>query len=241
MKTQFELPVLNLRDVVMFPKGQQQLYIGRDFSIAAIQRANRFHRGKLVVVTQKDAMKLKPFAKQDSYSVGTLCKIEKSMLTTDGDMKLMLEGEAAVKIQSMRNRDGVRYVFVKPVAKKKGKLKLGFEQKLPVLRYLMKWRPDLALNEDDSMLQLLKKETDPVKFVASIVEIICRSESRESVSALKKRQIGVGRFENSTAMERKRVEFRIGKCQKILSESDAKLQLLKLEAALLKILGKEKV
>lgn len=93
------LPVLPLRDVVVYPKMIVPIFVGRDKSIEAVQHAN--DKGdNIVLVMQKKAETEVPTPK-DLYKVGTLGNVLQMLKLPDGTIKLLVEGIERVKITSL--------------------------------------------------------------------------------------------------------------------------------------------
>lgn len=84
------LPLLPLREIVVFPYTAVPLFIGRPKSILAIEKA--FEGDKLIFFSaQKDAKLDNPTA-EDIYKVGTICKIIQFLKLPDGTLKILVEG-----------------------------------------------------------------------------------------------------------------------------------------------------
>ena len=84
------LPLLPLRDVVVYPHMVVPLFVGRDKSILALEHA--MEAGKQVVlVAQKDPSVDNPGA-EDVYKVGTLATILQMLKLPDGTLKVLVEG-----------------------------------------------------------------------------------------------------------------------------------------------------
>ena len=90
------LPVLPLRDLVVFPSVVVPLYVGREFSLAAIERAQKGGTC-LLLVAQRDPEIQKPVSEQ-MYEVGCLAKIIQSVNLADGSVKVLVEGMQRVRI-----------------------------------------------------------------------------------------------------------------------------------------------
>lgn len=95
------LPVLPLRDVVVYPKMIVPIFVGREKSIEAVQKAND-KGSEMVLVMQKKADIEVPNAK-DLYKVGTLCNVLQMLKLPDGTVKLLVEGLERVKITAFRD------------------------------------------------------------------------------------------------------------------------------------------
>lgn len=86
-----ELPLMSLREVVMFPRAIIPLFVGRDASIKAIENAVARYDKHIFLVTQKAADIEKP-GPGDLYSVGVVSKILQLLRLPDGSVKVLFEG-----------------------------------------------------------------------------------------------------------------------------------------------------
>ncbi len=84
------LPLLPLREIVIFPNTAVPLFIGRTKSILAIEKAYSSDR-TIFLSAQKDA-KLDNPSEDDIYKVGTICKILQLLKLPDGTLKILVEG-----------------------------------------------------------------------------------------------------------------------------------------------------
>lgn len=91
------LPVLPLRDVVVFPRIVIPLFVGRDKSIAAIEAAMPADRN-ILLVTQKVGEMENPSSHEDIYPVGCVAHILQMLKLPDGSVKLLIEGRERVNI-----------------------------------------------------------------------------------------------------------------------------------------------
>ena len=90
-----EVPLIPVRDVVVFPHNEIVLTFGRKKSVASINAA--LNRDKLVALfTQKDAGESDPTVK-DLYSIGTLCVVERT-LKSDNELNVLVKGTARIKL-----------------------------------------------------------------------------------------------------------------------------------------------
>lgn len=93
-----EIPLLPLRDVVVFPHMVVPLFVGRPKSIEALEVALKSDK-KILLVTQKSAEHDEPH--QDTlYQVGTLASILQLLKLPDGTVKVLVEGLERAKITS---------------------------------------------------------------------------------------------------------------------------------------------
>ena len=90
------LPLLPLRDVVVYPHMVVPLFVGRDKSILALEHAMEADK-QVVLVAQKDPSVDNPGA-EDVYKVGTLATILQMLKLPDGTLKVLVEGLNRVAI-----------------------------------------------------------------------------------------------------------------------------------------------
>ncbi|MCX7634838.1 MAG: endopeptidase La, partial [Syntrophales bacterium] len=86
------MPLLPLRDVVVFPHMIVPLFVGREKSIAALETAMKHEKG-IFMVAQKSAQKDDP-REEDIYQVGTIGFIIQLLRLPDGTVKVLVEGKA---------------------------------------------------------------------------------------------------------------------------------------------------
>lgn len=99
-----DLPVLPLRDVVVFPHMVIPLFVGRDKSMQALERAMEADK-RILLVAQKSAETDDPTA-ADLYTVGTLAQVLQLLKLPDGTIKVLVEGLARVAVEKIREQDG---------------------------------------------------------------------------------------------------------------------------------------
>src|SRR5438445_9067011 len=94
-----ELPILPLRDTVLFPNSFMPLAVARESSVRLIDDA--IANGKLIAVfTQRDAQIEEP-TQADLYPVGTATHIHKMFKLPDGSLRLIVQGLARLKPESV--------------------------------------------------------------------------------------------------------------------------------------------
>src|SRR5690242_8662127 len=98
------LPVLPLRDVVVFPHMVIPLFVGREKSIAALEQAMAADK-RIVLLAQKSAETDDPGA-SDLYEVGTLAQVLQLLKLPDGTIKVLVEGNTRVRVSAIREIDG---------------------------------------------------------------------------------------------------------------------------------------
>ncbi len=98
-----QLPLLPLRDLIIFPHMMMPLFVGREKSINALEEAMS-KQTDIVLAAQKDAKTNNPEPK-DIYTVGTIGTIIQLLRLPDGTVKVLVEGKRRVRIKSFINND----------------------------------------------------------------------------------------------------------------------------------------
>ena len=99
-----DLPVLPLRDVVVYPHMVIPLFVGRDRSIKALDLAMAGDK-QILLIAQKSPDTDDPGA-DDLYAVGTLAQVLQLLKLPDGTIKVLVEGSARVAIDGYGDREG---------------------------------------------------------------------------------------------------------------------------------------
>jgi ATP-dependent Lon protease len=99
------LPVLPLRDVVVYPHMVIPLFVGRDKSMRALEQAMEGER-QILLVAQKSPDIDDP-AIDDLHTVGTLAGVLQLLKLPDGTVKVLVEGQARVQIDSYKDEGGM--------------------------------------------------------------------------------------------------------------------------------------
>ncbi len=99
-----DLPVLPLRDVVVFPHMVIPLFVGRDKSMHALEQAMEADK-RILLLAQKSAETDDPTA-ADLYQVGTLAQVLQLLKLPDGTIKVLVEGLSRVNVTQVTERDG---------------------------------------------------------------------------------------------------------------------------------------
>ncbi|HEU19607.1 MAG TPA: endopeptidase La, partial [Deltaproteobacteria bacterium] len=85
------IPMLPLRDVVVFPHMIVPLFVGREKSINALESAMKEEKG-IFLAAQKSAQKDEPM-EEDIYNFGTIGNIIQLLRLPDGTVKVLVEGK----------------------------------------------------------------------------------------------------------------------------------------------------
>jgi len=98
---QGELPVLPLRDIVVFPHMIVPLFVGRERSVRALETAMESHK-TVLLLTQREAGIDEPQA-DDLYGVGCVGTILQMLRLPDGTIKVLIEGGARARVEMLRD------------------------------------------------------------------------------------------------------------------------------------------
>ena len=113
-----DLPLLPLRDVVVFPHMVIPLFVGRPKSIKALETA--MEAGKsILLVAQKSAAKDDP-APEDLYEIGCVANILQMLKLPDGTVKVLVEGTQRTRITAVDNQQTMFFATATPIAGEDG-------------------------------------------------------------------------------------------------------------------------
>src|SRR3984893_16661434 len=111
------VPMMPVRDMVIFPEMMHPFIVGREASVRALEEALAGEK-KIFLVTQHDASVDDP-KPEEIFQVGTLANIVQSVKLPDGNIKVLVEGTERAKIVQVASdarsfRASVRLFHVKP-------------------------------------------------------------------------------------------------------------------------------
>ena len=108
-----ELPLLPLRDVVVFPHMVIPLFVGRPKSIKALETAMAAER-RIMLVAQKTAAKDEPSI-SDMFSMGCVATILQMLKLPDGTVKVLVEGQERALVEKIEENEHHFTVVARPV------------------------------------------------------------------------------------------------------------------------------
>ena len=141
--TQRTMPVLPLRDVVVFPYMVMPLFVGRAKSINALEEAMNDDK-QLLLVSQREADLEEP-TPEDLFDVGTVANIIQLLKLPDGTVKVLVEGQSRAKINSLEDGEKCFSAKITPI-----ETTYGDEKELDVAK-------KAVLSEFENYLTLNKK------------------------------------------------------------------------------------
>jgi ATP-dependent Lon protease len=110
------VPMLPIRDVVIFPHMMTPFVVGRESSVRALDEALAGDK-KVFLATQHDASIDDP-KPNEIYQVGTIANIVQSVKLPDGNVKVLVEGVERGRILSLNDEEGYFRAVVRPVPQK---------------------------------------------------------------------------------------------------------------------------
>ncbi|MFL2555306.1 MAG: endopeptidase La [Gammaproteobacteria bacterium] len=161
------LPVLPLRDVVVYPHMVIPLFVGREKSIKALDKAMEGSK-QILLVAQKSPTEDDP-GENETYDVGTMANILQLLKLPDGTIKVLVEGTSRATISNYRENDGMFVadaVLLEP--------KVVDEQEMDI-------HARSAVNQFEQYVKLNKKV--PPEIISSLVSIDDSSRLADTIAA----------------------------------------------------------
>ncbi len=103
MNNKLSLPVLALRDVVLFPGTVAPLFIGRKQSVDALNAAKKIGNGDYILLTSQKKSETDDPKPNDLYKIGVISKIIQTVKLPNNSLKLLVEVEQRVKLSWLDN------------------------------------------------------------------------------------------------------------------------------------------
>ena len=169
-----DLPMLPLRDVVIFPHMVIPLFVGRPKSIKALELAMAAER-RIMLVAQKTAANDEPTT-TDMFDVGCISTILQMLKLPDGTVKVLVEGQQRAKVTHINDVETHFIANVTPVEVVEPKLTAKGE-KTPELEALRR----AVMQQFDQYVKLNKKI--PPEILSSISSIDDPGRLADTISA----------------------------------------------------------
>ena len=204
--TPTELPLLPLRDVVVFPHMVIPLFVGRPKSIKSLEAA--MEAGKsIMLVAQRSAGKDEPEA-GDLYEIGCIANILQMLKLPDGTVKVLVEGTQRGCITSISTRDDMFVALVQPVLPGQ-----GVEHEVEALRRAV-------IAQFDQYVKLNKKI--PPEILGSVANIDEAGRLADTIAA----HLPLKLEQKQEVLELFDVRARI---ERLLSQLEAEIDILQVE------------
>ncbi|MEP6827124.1 MAG: LON peptidase substrate-binding domain-containing protein, partial [Aestuariivirga sp.] len=201
------LPVLPLRDIVVFPHMVVPLFVGREKSIKALEEVMREDK-RILLVAQRNAGDDEPTA-ATIYDVGTLAQVLQLLKLPDGTVKVLVEGTERAKVEQF---------ITKPDF---------YEAEISLMPSIVQTGPDAdalartAAQQFESYVKLNKKV--PQEVLATIGQITDQSKLADTISA----HLAVKISDKQELLQTASVEERFEKCFALMEGEISVLQVEK--------------
>ncbi len=173
------IPVLPLRDIVVFPNMVAPLFVGREQSVNALNNVMTGDK-KIFLISQKNS-KIDNPNKENLYNVGTIAKVIQMLKLPDGTLKVLVEGIKRAKVTKINfNKDFVTASFIEINQKIKKNSSVRALQKLIIEQFVEFQKINKKVSMD--VINNVKSLNDPDKIVDIIVSNI-------SISLAQKQEI----------------------------------------------------
>ena len=105
------LPLVPLRDMVVFPHMMAPFIVGRDNSVRGLEVSLKEYDKRIFLVAQRDPRVDEP-EREDMYDIGVIAKIVQNVKLPNGNVKVMVEGIHRAELLSVEDSDGAQIVEV---------------------------------------------------------------------------------------------------------------------------------
>ena len=154
------LPVVALRDIIVFPHMTVNLDIGRKESIEAVRAAGRCDR-YLAMIMQRD-VKVEVPQEEDLYSFGTVVKVKQMLQLPGGLIRIQAEGISRIRVHSVLRKENCLVSQVEDVPEIEPSDALrGEAYRRALLKSFFEWIHNAQQNLSDEQMEQLKASDTP--------------------------------------------------------------------------------
>lgn len=154
------LPVVALRDIIVFPHMTVNLDIGRKESIEAVRAAGRSDR-YLAMIMQRDG-KVEVPQEEDLYSFGTVVKVKQMLQLPGGLIRIQAEGISRVRVHSVERKENCLVSQLEDVSEIEPSDALrGEAYRRALLKSFFEWVHNAQQNLSDEQMEQLKASDTP--------------------------------------------------------------------------------
>ena len=171
-----QIPVLPLRDIVVFPNMVAPLFVGREQSVNALNHVMKGDK-KIFLLSQKNSKVDNP-NKENLYSVGTVAKIIQLLKLPDGTLKVLVEGIQRAKVNNINfNKEFITASITEITQKIKKNSNIRALQKLTTEQFVEFQKINKKVSLD--VINNVRTFNDPDKIVDVIISNISISLSQK--------------------------------------------------------------
>lgn len=154
------LPVVALRDIIVFPHMTVNLDIGRKESIEAVRAAGRSDR-YLAMIMQRDG-KVETPQEEDLYAFGTVVKVKQMLQLPGGLIRIQAEGISRVRVHSVERKENCLVSQLEDVSEIEPSDALrGEAYRRALLKSFFEWIHNAQQNLSDEQMEQLKASDTP--------------------------------------------------------------------------------
>ena len=182
-----QYPMMPLRDIVIFPTMVLPLFVGRDFSIKAVETASQGDR--LIFLTlQKDKDTEEP-QQGDLYTIGTIAHVLRVVPIEEGRIKVLVQGIKRGILKELRREDSHFVALVEPIEEPQiDESSLSIEDKALIksVKELLDKAVSLGKQVIPDLLMIIREIEDPGR-LADLIATILEMKSKDAQEVLETR------------------------------------------------------
>jgi ATP-dependent Lon protease len=181
---EFELPAMPLRDLVVFPAMVVPLFVGREFSVKAIESALK--RDRLILLVLQKEKNVEEPDKEGIYSMGVIAHIIRATPLEEGKLKILVQGIKRAHIKDYYKKEDHYWALVKAIDEKEiNPEELSREDRayISALKELLDRAVALGKQVIPDLLMVIRELEDPGK-LADLVASISDIKSHEAQKVL---------------------------------------------------------
>jgi ATP-dependent Lon protease len=181
---EFELPAMPLRDLVVFPAMVVPLFVGREFSVKAIEKALK--RDRLILLVLQKEKNVEEPDKEGIYSMGVISHIIRATPLEEGKLKILVQGIKRAHIKDYYKKENHYWALVKAIDEKEiNPEELSREDRayISAVKELLDRAVALGKQVIPDLLMVIRELEDPGK-LADLVASISDIKSHEAQKVL---------------------------------------------------------
>jgi ATP-dependent Lon protease len=181
---EFELPAMPLRDLVVFPAMVVPLFVGRDFSVRAIESALK--RDRLILLVLQKEKNIEEPDKEGIYSMGVIAHIIRATPLEEGKLKILVQGIKRAHIKDYYKKEDHYWALVKAIDEKEiSPEELSKEDRayISTVKELLDRAVSLGKQVIPDLLMVIRELEDPGK-LADLTASISDIKSHEAQKVL---------------------------------------------------------
>jgi ATP-dependent Lon protease len=181
---EFELPAMPLRDLVVFPAMVVPLFVGRDFSVRAIESALK--RDRLILLVLQKEKNVEEPDKEGIYSMGVIAHIIRATPLEEGKLKILVQGIKRAHIKDYYKKEDHYWALVKAIEEKEiSPEELSKEDRayISTVKELLDRAVSLGKQVIPDLLMVIRELEDPGK-LADLTASISDIKSHEAQKVL---------------------------------------------------------